>query len=65
MKEKISQSKLALDALRRASREAIARAAEKNLKMPVWKNGEITFIDAKEELLTSELTATPNRTSSS
>ena len=65
MKAQIAQSKLALDAMRRASREAIVRAAEKNLKMPLWKNGEIDFVDAKEELLAIELTATPNRASNS
>lgn len=65
MKEKVAQSSLALDAMRRASREAIARAAEKNLKMPMWKNGEITFVDAKDELLTIESAATLNRASNS
>ncbi|MCB2264437.1 MAG: hypothetical protein LGR52_16090 [Candidatus Thiosymbion ectosymbiont of Robbea hypermnestra] len=56
MKEQISQSKLALDAMRRASREAVARAAEKDLKIPMWKNGEITFVDVKKEPLTIEST---------
>jgi len=65
MREKISRSNLALDAMRRASREAIARAAEKNLKVPRWKNGEIIFVDAKKELLTIEMTVPLSCTSDS
>ncbi|MBC8219181.1 MAG: hypothetical protein H8E67_01250 [Proteobacteria bacterium] len=50
MKEKISYSKLAIGAMHRAKNDAIRKAAEYNLKMPVWKNGEMIFIDAKERL---------------
>lgn len=51
MKEKTSYSKLALDAMLRASKEAAERAAEKNLKIPVWKDGKIVFLEPKEKLL--------------
>jgi len=49
MKKK-SYSSLALDAMYRASQEAVEKAAEKNLKMPVWKDGKIIFVDAKKKL---------------
>ena len=39
----------ALRAMERAARIARRQAAEKNLKMPVWKNGAIVYIDPKEE----------------
>ncbi|QQO53910.1 MAG: hypothetical protein N838_11615 [Thiohalocapsa sp. PB-PSB1] len=52
MTENVSQSQLALNAMYRASQVAIARAAEKNLNIPIWQNGKIVFINAKEELLT-------------
>jgi hypothetical protein len=52
MTEDISQSQLALNAMYRASHAAIAKAAEKNLNIPIWKNGKIVFLNAKEELLT-------------
>jgi hypothetical protein len=52
MTENVSQSQLALNAMYRASQVAIARAAEKNLNIPIWQNGKIVFINAKEVLLT-------------
>lgn len=47
---KKSNSYLALNAMRRASQQAFARAASKNLKIPIWKNGKIFFVDAKERV---------------
>ncbi len=49
MKKK-SYSKLALDAMHRASKEAIEKAASLDLKIPEWKDGKIIFVDAKEKL---------------
>lgn len=45
MTEKTSYSKLALRAMCRAAKDAHKRAADHNLKIPVWKNGEIVYID--------------------
>ncbi len=50
MKEKISYSKLAADAMCRASKDAQKKAAELNLKIPVWKEGKIIYMDPKEML---------------
>ncbi len=50
MKEKISYGKLGIGAMHRARDEAIKIAAEHNLKMPVWKDGKIVYLDAKERL---------------
>ncbi len=49
MKEE-SYSKLALNAMHRASKEAIEQAASLNLKIPEWKDGKIIYVDAKEKL---------------
>jgi hypothetical protein len=43
-------SKIALNAMHRASKEAIEKAANLDLKIPVWKNGKIIFVKAKEKL---------------
>ncbi len=48
MKKK-SNSSLALNAMRRASKQAIQKAADLNLKIPVWKNGKILLVEAKEK----------------
>ena len=48
MKEKISYSELAIHALYRASKLAQKKAEEKNLKMPIWKDGKIIYIETKE-----------------
>ena len=50
MKEKISYGKLGIAAMHRAKNDAIKIAAEHNLKMPVWKDGKIVYLDAKERL---------------
>jgi len=51
MKNK-SYSELAINAMHRASKKAIEKAARLNLKIPVWKNNEIIFINAKDKLQT-------------
>ena len=43
-------SKIALNAMHRASKEAIEKAANLDLKIPVWENGKIIFVKAKEKL---------------
>lgn len=48
--KKESYSSIALKAMHRASKEAIEKAANLNLKIPVWKNGKIIFVKAKEKL---------------
>jgi len=45
MTKKISYSQLALSAMCRAAKDAHKRAADHNLKMPVWKNDKIVYID--------------------
>ncbi len=47
---KESYSHLALNAMRRASKEAIEKAANLDLKIPEWKEGKIIFVNAKEKL---------------
>jgi len=49
MKKK-SYSSMALNAMHRASKEAIEKAARLDLKIPVWRNGQIIFVKAKEKL---------------
>jgi hypothetical protein len=49
MKKK-SYSELALNAMHRASKEAIEKAANLDLKLPEWKDGKIIFVDAKKKL---------------
>lgn len=49
MKNK-SYSSIALSAMYRASKEAIEKAAKLDLKIPVWKKGEIILVSAKEKL---------------
>ncbi len=43
-------SHLALKAMRRASKRALERAASKDLKIPIWKNGEVVYVDAKDKV---------------
>lgn len=53
MNEKISYSKLATNAMFRASKSAQKKASELNLKLPIWKKDKIIFIDP-EEVLTNK-----------
>ena len=48
--KKESYSKLALNAMHRASKNALEKAANMDLKIPEWKDGKIIFVDAKEKL---------------
>ena len=49
MAMKISNdSELALNALKRAAKEARKKAAEKNLMIPVWKNGAVAYVNPKD-----------------
>jgi len=47
MKEKGFYSKLAINAMYRASEIAEKIASENNLKMPLWKDGKIVYIESK------------------
>ena len=47
---KESNATLALNAMHRASKKAIEKAANLDLKIPVWKEGKIIFVNAKEKL---------------
>ena len=47
---KKSNSYLALNAMRRASQQALERAASKDLKIPIWKNGKVSFVNAKDRV---------------
>lgn len=48
--KKESYSSIDLNAMHRASKEAIEKAAKLDLNIPVWKKGEIIFVRAKEKL---------------
>ncbi len=50
MNEKVSYSKLAANAMFRASKSAQKKAAELNLKLPIWKKDRIIYIDPEEIL---------------
>jgi len=50
MKETMSFSELAIKAMCRASKLAQQKAAKKNLKLPIWKDGAITYVDPKKIL---------------
>jgi len=48
MKEKGFYSKLAINAMYRASEIAEKIASENDLKMPIWKDGKIVYIESKK-----------------
>jgi hypothetical protein len=50
--KKESNSQLALNAMHRASKKAIEKAAILDLSIPVWKDGKIIFVKAKDKLQT-------------
>ncbi len=50
MKETMSFSELAIKAMCRASKLAQQKAAKQNLKLPIWKDGAITYVDSKKLL---------------
>ena len=45
-----SNSKPALDAMRRAAIKAIEKAAYWDLEIPEWKDGKIVYVNAKKKL---------------
>ncbi|WP_156968113.1 hypothetical protein [Desulfobacter vibrioformis] len=45
-----SNSKSALDAMRRAAIKAIEKAANLDLEIPEWRNGKIVYVNAKKKL---------------
>lgn len=47
---KDSNANLALNAMHRASKQAVKRAARWNLSIPVWKDGNIIYVKAKDQL---------------
>ena len=58
MKEN-SYALLALNAMKRASILAKRKAAEKNLKIPVWQNGKISYMDPNTSRETGSKAAHP------
>lgn len=48
--KKESYSSLALNAMCRASKKAVEKAAHLDLQIPEWKDGRIVFVPAKEKL---------------
>ncbi len=47
---KESNSQLALSAMHRASKKAVEKAANLDLSIPVWKDGKVIFVKAKDKL---------------
>ena len=48
--DKKSYSDLAMNAMHRASKKAAEKAATLDLSIPVWKDGKIIFVKAKDKL---------------
>ena len=48
MKKK-SNSQLALNAMHRASKKAVEKAANLDLSIPLWKDGKIIFVTARDK----------------
>lgn len=47
MKKSHSYSSLAIKAMHRASAAAMKKAAEKNLEIPIWEKGAVSYINPK------------------
>jgi hypothetical protein len=47
---KESYSKSALNAMYRATKQALEKAANMNLQIPEWKDGKIIFVDPEVKL---------------
>ena len=45
--KKESTSQLALNAMHRASKKAVEKAANLDLSIPVWKDGKIIFLKSQ------------------
>lgn len=48
--DKQSYSALAINAMHRASKKSAEKAAALDLSIPVWKDGKIIFVKAKDKL---------------
>ena len=48
--KKESYSSLAINAMHRASKKAVEKAANLDLQIPEWKDGRVVFVPAKEKL---------------
>ena len=48
--KKVPDSTMALNAMRRASKNAIKRAAMLDLEMPFWEDGKVIYVKARELL---------------
>lgn len=48
--DKESYSELALNAMNRAAKKAVEKAASLDLSIPVWENDKVIFVKAKERL---------------
>nr|WP_320190106.1 hypothetical protein [uncultured Desulfobacter sp.] len=48
--DKKSYSALAMNAMHRASEKSAEKAAALDLSIPVWKDGKIIFVKAKDKL---------------
>ena len=55
---KESYSKPALNAMHRATKQALEKAANMNLEIPEWKDGKIIFVDPKVKLKNLDLLET-------
>ncbi|MCG8640482.1 MAG: hypothetical protein MI862_12140 [Desulfobacterales bacterium] len=48
--KKESNSQMALNAMHRAAKKAVERAASLDLSIPVWKDDKIILVKAKDKL---------------
>ena len=48
--KKESNASLALKAMHRAHRQAIQKAADLDQEIPLWKDGELIYVKAKDQL---------------
>lgn len=64
MKDKVSYADLAIGAMRRAAKAAHQQAADNNLKVPIYQDGQVVHIDAKE-LVIQDNDSTQSESSSS
>ncbi len=53
MNKNITYGELALKAMKRASVEAMEKAAANHLKIPVWENDSISLVEPNEILIKS------------
>ena len=51
MKDKNDYTEMGLRALRRAAKKVYEDARKNNIKIPIWKNGKVEYIDPKIETI--------------